>query len=241
MSNDQNPQKKTMFGGIFSGITKVIMKEEYLQQIHEESEAEEPARSNDPAPSKSGSGGGKTPPPIPQQSGSDVEAMIKKIYAAFEDMNQPGIDFLELWNSVEAMGGVTEQNFAQAYKVLNIGAGNSLTVDGIVDSGKHYIEELKKQIEGGIIQKKNDRQKLADQQQNEKVSLTVETNALVKQIQDLQKQLIDKQQKLAQVDSNYIAPIAAIDQKINVANAALEQVLNQLQGAVDLFSKIKLS
>jgi seryl-tRNA synthetase len=167
--------------------------------------------------------------------------MIKKIYAAFEAMNQPGIDFLELWNSVEAMGGVTEQNFAQAYKVLNIGAGNSLTVDGIVDSGKHYIEELKKQIEGGIIQKKNDRQKLVDQQQNEKVSLTVETNALAKQIQDLQKQLIDKQQKLAQVDSTYTTPIAAIDQKINVANAALEQVLNQLQGAVDLFSKIKLS
>jgi len=61
------------------------------------------------------------------------------------------------------------------------------------------------------------------------------------QIQDLQKELIDKQQKLAQVDSTYTTPIAAIDQKINVANAALEQVLNQLQGAVDLFSKIKLS
>ena len=241
MSNDQKAQKKTMFGGIFDGITKVIMKEEYLQQIHEESEAEEPASNNVTPPLKSGSGAIQTPPPIPQQSGSDVEAMIKKIYAAFEAMNQPGIDFLELWNSVEAMGGVTEQNFIQAYKVLNIGAGNSLTVDGIVDSGKHYIAELKKQIEGGIIQKKNDRQKLVDQQQNEKVSLTVETNALAKQIQDLQKELIDKQQKLAQVDSTYTTPIAAIDQKINVANAALEQVLNQLQGAVDLFSKIKLS
>jgi len=240
MSNDQKAQRKTMFGGIFDGITKVIMKEEYLQQIHEESEAEEPA-SNNVTPSKSVASAGQTQPPIPQQSGSDVEAMIKKIYAAFEDMNEPGIDFLELWNSVEAMGGVTEQNFIQAYKVLNIGAGNSLTVDGIVDSGKHYITELKKQIEGGIIQKKNERQKLVEQQQNEKVSLTVETNALAKQIQDLQKQLIDKQQKLAQVDSTYTSPIAAIDQKINVANAALEQVLNQLQGAVDLFSKIKLS
>ena len=241
MSSDQNTQKKKGFGGIFSGITRVIMKEEYLQQIHENTPPDEPAKNDNSGQQKMISVTVHSTSVTTTQTGSDVEVMIKKIYAAFEDMNQPGIDFLELWNSVEAMGGVTEQNFIQAFKVLNIGAGNSLTAEGIIASGQHYLDGLKVQIEGGIAQKKNERQKLVEQQQKEKQSLTTETGNLTKQIQDLQKQLLEKQQKLAQLDSNYTTPIAAIDQKINVGNAALEQVLNQLQGAIDLFSRIKLS
>ena len=239
MADDQKNQKKSGFGGIFSGITRVIMKEEYLQQIHESSEEEADSNNNvqetKSSPSHSQTSGSLTSP----QSGTEVDVMIKKIYAAFENMNQPGIDFLELWNAVEAMGGISEQNFVQAFKVLNIGAGNTLTVDGILASGQNYIEGLKHQIEDGINAKKIERQKLVDQLKTDKDSLTAETYKLSVQIQEMQKTLLEKQQKLAQLDASYSSPIAVIDQKINVGTIALGQVLGQLQSAIDTFSKAR--
>jgi hypothetical protein len=242
---NENTPKRNGFGGIFSGITNMIMTDAYLAQMHADDEKkekvpEEVAKTEPVKPVATYVAPVIAAPVVVQQSSTDVEAMIAKIIAAFEAMNQPGIDFLEIWNAAETMGGINEQNLTAAYKILNIGAGNTLTTPGIVDSGNYYVSGLRNQIESGIEQKKAEREKLVKQQRQENESLVNEVNGLVTEIDRLGKELLEKRQKLSVLDSTYVKPLSDIDQKINVGSAALGQVINKLQNAINILGQIKI-
>ena len=244
MNNEKEKPKKSGFGGILSGITRVIMSDEYLAQAHQNDEKVEQEPDVVKMESVKPVVAYVAPvyaAPVSQPTGSDVEAMITKIHNALEAMNQAGIDFLEIWNAAETMGGITEQNLTSAFTILNIGAGNTLTIPGVVDSGNYYINGLKNQIENGIELKRAEKEKLVSNQKNENKSLNEEINNLVTEIDSLGKQLAEKRQKLSLLDSVYVKPLADIDQKINVGATALGQVISQLQLAINILGKIKIT
>ncbi len=242
MQNNANKSKeKTGFGGILSGLNKLIYTDEYMQQTHatdtnnetDEVPEQQTTKITTPVVVKSS--------PAPAQSeGSDVEEMVKQIHEAFESMNQPGIDFLEVWNAAEAVGGITEQNLMSSFKILKT-AEKTLTIDGLITSGQYYIDELRKVVGNGIKKKQGERQALINQQANESKTLTEETEALDKQITLLQTQYAQKKQLLDDLDSSYAGPIAAADQRIAVGEKGLQIVVDELQSAIDLLNKNKPS
>lgn len=240
MNDGKEKPKKSGFGGILSGITNMIMSDAYLAQTDEKVEQESEVVKTEPVKPVVAYVAPVYTAPVTQPAGSDVEAMITKIHSAFEAMNQPGIDFLEIWNAAETMGGITEQNLSSAFKILNIGAGNTLTIPGVIDSGNYYVNGLETQIENGIELKRAEKEKLVSQQKNENKSLSEEVNDLVAEIDRLGKQLTEKRQKLSLLDSVYVKPLADIDQKINVGSTALGQVISKLQLAINILGQIKI-
>src|SRR6185436_8109970 len=145
MENGKKDTENSGFGGILKGLKKLAFKDEYLEseKTSTNTDFETNKVSNNQAPVQNYVANA----PSTQSAPADVEGMIKKIYGVLEKKNQPGIDFLELWNSAEAMGGATPQNLQNSFKALKIATGNTLTIKALVDSGEFYKKELESLIE----------------------------------------------------------------------------------------------
>ncbi len=92
------------FGNIFKRIGSLVFTEEYLQ-------TQNPA-DNKPEVKDVKTALNSQPPAAPQNTGGNFfnagtanNDMIKKVYSLLGSINKPGIDFMELWDAVEAMGG----------------------------------------------------------------------------------------------------------------------------------------
>lgn len=240
MTEEKQTSKKG-FGGIFDGLKRMTFSEEYLkQQAGESDESQQPASEQiqqNPQPSS----------PVPVSNTAPViegkaintEEVKKKIYDALESINQPGIDFLELWNSAEAMGGSTLVNLQSSFKVLNIASGGKLNIEDIVNSGDFYKKELQRMIGTDISKRRSEREKLVQEQTLTKESLVNEVNGISQQIKELQENLSLKQKELGGIDAKYQPRIAAIDSKVEVGSRALEEVLSVIQGVLEKVPQIK--
>ncbi|MFN8244474.1 MAG: hypothetical protein U0X40_10515 [Ferruginibacter sp.] len=214
------------FGGIFGGLKKMIFNEEYLQNENEQST--QPAAQADPKPQT------KTQPvivPKVMAPAQTTEEIVNKLYAALEKINNPGVDFFELWNAAEAMGGASAANLQNAFTSFKV---LGLTKQTVLDTGEAYKRQLSKMIEDDVQKKNNERNALSLQQLNEKEDLEKEKADLEAQIKALTRSLDETNQKLSQLGNQYQPQIQAIDMKIQAGNAALQTVLNKIQSVLDI-------
>ncbi|MDA3613382.1 hypothetical protein [Polluticaenibacter yanchengensis] len=216
----QESERESRFGGIIGGLRRLIFTDE------------PPADNPKPAP---------TPAPVPKVESQpvapvivtpvtvdktiDEKELVKKIYQLFESINKPGVDFFELWNAVEAMGGPTPANIQNAFTTLRV---LGLTKDSLLLSGRDYIREIDEKINQDINSKQQEKNQLVQQSQHEKSSLQSKSADLEQKISLLQKELQEVKTQLAQVDSKYAQPIAVINDKINVGSSALRVVTHEI-------------
>ena len=101
-------------GGFFSGLKKMIFKEEDVPL---------PPQQPEPAPAKVANPVVVESRPVNPVNTSQASVEVredaaKKAYQLIESINQPGVDFLEVWNAVEENGGAQSASFKRGFYKL---------------------------------------------------------------------------------------------------------------------------
>jgi hypothetical protein len=223
------------FGGIFGKLGKLIFTEDYLEQ--KQSDSPESITPNVAASGPVSAPANATVTslnPTSSFTGNAQKDMIAKVHALVDNMNKPGIDFLELWDAAEAMGGVNQTSISNAFTALKIASGNTLTKQTIISTGESYCTELQNAINSDVQGKQAQKNQLVAQQQNDQSSLTAEVDAITKQIQDLQNTLAAKKSQLESLARNYAPKIQDIDAKISNGQSAVQVVLQEMNQVLAL-------
>ncbi len=164
----------------------------------------------------------------------DERELVQKIYQLFESINKPGLDFFELWNASEAMGGATPVNIQNAFTTLKV---LGLTKEMVLQTGKQYLVEIDQKINADIKSKQQEKNQLVLQLQQEKASLQKKESDLEKQILELKKALTDTQTALEQVDGKFTKPIFVLDDKMRVGSSALKIVTDEIGAVLNTVEK----
>ncbi|WP_336830285.1 hypothetical protein [Sphingobacterium multivorum] len=182
---------------------------------------------------------GKTPPPIPLTANdgtTDLKEMKLKVYAILEKLNEQGVDFFEVWNAAAAMGKVEENTLKAAYTSLKF-VDSSLTKDKLVATGTNYANKLKETIAKESEQKQAEKKKTEQDRTMEIANLNTEIKTITENITKLQDDLQKKQLALAQINEKYEPRIKDIEQKINIGNAAVDEVVTEINTALRMINQ----
>jgi hypothetical protein len=221
----------TGFSGIFKGLKKLVFTEDYL-------ESEKPAETKKITPIQvpaQVSMPASTPSFTPNNAGiitTNVasEDMVQKIYSLLETMNKPGVDFFEMWNAAEAMGGVNITNLQNAFTTLKVLGLDKATV---INTGEAYCLELQTRLNSDIQRKREEKESMNQALQNEKQQLQRDKQDLENKIQLLTGQLSETSAKLNAVDSKYTPQIQSVEGKIQSGVNALNVVVSTIKNVLD--------
>lgn len=228
-----NEEKEQNSFGILKSLKKLIFED------GPEPEAVTPTKPVAAAPEKNIPVAERTtPPPLPvsftsDASTPDVKQMKVKVLEMLEKLNEPGIDFFEVWNAAAEMGNVDATTLKAAFTSLKY-VDKSLTKEKLSSSGQRYADELQKVIDRESSQKEQQKQTIEQNLVKEKASLTAEISQLERQLQELQQQLGEKQVYLREINSKYEPQLRDIDNKIAIGKMAVADVVSDIRNALNL-------
>lgn len=161
----------------------------------------------------------------PPVSGETDETTRAKAYQLLESVNQPGVDFLEVWNAASENGGPA--GVRAAFNALKF-ADKSLTREKVVSTGRYYIDALQKALQSDLAKKEAQQRALETEKTSRRQSLSNEIAAIEKQITDLQAQLVQKRNALTELDDRYEPQLAELQQKMVSGKSTIEAMLAQM-------------
>lgn len=218
---------------LFGGLKKLLFKDEFVAPGPPVNDTTQPERTVPVAPQQN--------VPVksfdaPATSGTVDEQMKAKVYQMLESINQPGVDFLEVWNAAEENGGPTAQTVKMAYNTLKY-ADKSLTKEKLLSSGAYYIGELQKTIEADIQKKNAQRQHLEEEKSGKRQTLSTAVQDIERQIAELQKTLTARQNELSGLDATYEPKIQELQTKIATGKTAIYSMIQQMQSMLNIVEK----
>jgi hypothetical protein len=221
MSNESSP-----FGGIFSKLSKLV----FVDEVQPSSNTNKNVINENPK--------GEVPKQEAIVNSSmqvkPSDDMLAKVHGLVASINKPGIDFFELWNAAEAMGGINSSSVANAFVALKVASGDTLTKSTIISTGEYYCQALKDALASDVAQKATTKQELLATKSSNNKNLTQEISDLNQQISALQHTLQIKTKELHNLDANFEPKIKAIDDKINAGNTAVEKVINEMRNVISM-------
>lgn len=164
---------------------------------------------------------------------TDVKQMKLKVLEILERINQPGIDFFEVWNAAAEMGSVNAGTLKAAFTSLKY-VDKTLDKAKLSRTGQNYAAELKKVIDKETGLKQAQKQTIEQNLVKEKASLTEEIQQIEKTILELREKLNTKQKDLNEINSKYEPQLLDIDNKIAIGNTAVSEVVTDIQNALSL-------
>lgn len=206
-----------------------------------------------PEPEASGSTEAPTPPVTPNKTAetvtknpqtnltqntsdlpaTDVKQMKLKVLEILEKINQPGIDFFEVWNAAAEMGSVNAGTLKAAFTSLKY-VDKTLDKEKLSRTGQNYATELKKVIDKETAAKQAEKQSIEQSQVKEKANLTAEVQQIEQSILELREKLSVKQKDLNEINSKYEPQLLDIDNKIAIGNTAVTEVVADIQNALNI-------
>ncbi|MDX2305745.1 MAG: hypothetical protein NW226_23260 [Microscillaceae bacterium] len=168
---------------------------------------------------------------------ADSSELMEKIYAAIKKMNLPGIDFLEVWDSMEAMGGINETNLRNSFLALKIASGNTLTKEIILQTGRKYLEDISTQLNSDIQSKEAEKNLLENELKTKKAELEQKKSTLQEQLKNLQLELQQIENNLGNIEESYAPKFSSIHSKINAGLSAQQNISNEITSIIQLIEK----
>lgn len=224
-------QQKNNAFGILSSLKKLI-----FEDTEEPAPNAVPAASPEPAKSPTTA----VPDPAAQSfatpvsaAPTDVKQMKVKVLEILEKINQPGLDFFEVWNAAAELGGVNATSVKAAFTSLKY-VDKSLDKAKLISSAESYVEELRKIIDKESSQKQQQKENLQQNQVTEKASLTDEIAQLEENIKTLQAKLAASQKALKEINNKYEPLLKDIDDKIAIGQTAVNEVITDIRNTINI-------
>ncbi|MDR0607988.1 MAG: hypothetical protein LBG52_06720 [Candidatus Peribacteria bacterium] len=249
--------EKKGFGGIFGKLAQMAMTPEYLAELQKKQTTPEvvqevsqpvqssPARKVVVQPSvpinsstvfaSSAGAGGQSYAPTPSFATPTVvtpemtQEAVQKIYDFLENINEPGVDFLEFWNAVEAMdGGITPANIKNAFVAIKMVSGGTVSKSSLISTGEGYVQKVNYAIETNISNLEEEKARTQEQLNQERQTLETEIASLEKEIAQKQELINKKRVEVGQIGQKHLPKMQANDLKIVSGKTALSMVINEM-------------
>lgn len=180
-----------------------------------------------------GFGSTPTPAPTPTYQATNVsnEALAKTLEmyeAGFDSLNQPGYDFYEFFKAVMAGGVDNPAIYGMAFG-MGSAMDKSITKDKLLMQSDFYITEINKVYNDYVAKGNGKRQEVINQKNHENESLVGELNLMRQQLEQLQVQISDRENKLSVIDSKYGPILNEVDSKIAANDLAKQKIVGSIE------------
>jgi hypothetical protein len=178
-----------------------------------------------------GFGGSPTPTPTYQASNVSNEVLAKTLEmyeAGFDSLNQPGYDFYEFFKSVMAGGIDNPAIYAMAFQMGSV-MDKTITKDKLLMQSDFYISEINKVYNDYVTKGNGKRQEVINQKNHENESLVGELNLMKQQLEQLQIQITDRENKLSVIDSKYGPMLSEVESKIAANDLAKQKIVGSIE------------
>lgn len=220
--------------GILRSLKKLIFEDSPEPSVPESKQTVVPSVTE----TKKGEGVTNNPPTNLTQNTSDlppadVKQMKLKVLEILERIDEPGLDFFEVWNAAAEMGSVNAGSIKAAFTSLKY-VDKTLDKDKLVRTGQNYAAELQKVIDKETSQKQQQKENIEQNQVAERASLTAEIQRLEQNMEELREKLGSRQKELKDINSKYEPQLKDIDAKIAVGNTAVAEVITDIKNALNI-------
>lgn len=210
---------------LFAGLKKLLFKDDETTAT----QAPAPSASSPEPPPRQAPVSNPAPSFVPRENipaEETDETTRAKAYQLLESINQPGVDFLEVWNAAAENGGVS--GLKAAFNALKY-ADKSLTREKVLSTGRYYTDALQKALDADLQKKAAQQKALEDEKATQRQSLGKEVSALEEQISGLQNTLSQKRSALAELDNSYEPRLRELEGKMASGKTTIEALLRQMQ------------
>lgn len=170
------------------------------------------------------------------EAGGNVKEMKLRIYQLLESINKPGCDFFEVWNASIEMGGANSNNIKAAFTSLKY-VDKSLNKEKLLETGDFYINNLVKVLDAETAKRKEEKDKLLVQKEQQKTNLSAAITDLERQIVTLQSKLAEKKKESDSINEKYQPLVSEIDHKITNGQQAVNSVVSEMQQVISIVQK----
>jgi hypothetical protein len=176
-----------------------------------------------------------TPTPTPTvfapQSGVSQEHLEKTIELyekGFDSLNQAGFDFYEFFQSV-SQGGITNpQVYAMAY-AMGTAMDKTISKEKLMSQADFYVAEISKVYDENVSKGNSKKEGLLKQKESENQTLANELNMFQQQLEALQIQIADRQNKLHAIDGKYQPQLEEVNSKLNANVIAKNKIVEAIE------------
>lgn len=187
-------------------------------------------------PSTSSFGFGSNPTPTYQAPTYQAPTVSNEIFAktlemyeaGFDSLNQPGYDFYEFFKAVMA-GGVDNPSIYGMAFGMGVAMDKTITKDKLLMQSDYYITEINKVYNEYVTKGNGKRQEVINQKNHENESLVGELNLMRQQLEQLQVQIADRENKLSVIDSKYGPILVEVEAKITANDMAKQKIVGSIE------------
>ena len=177
-------------------------------------------------------GFGSTPVTKPIETSNVSNEMFTKaleIYEnGFDSLNQPGYDFYEFYKAVMQVGVDNPQTYPMAYAMATA-MDKTITKEKLLSQSEFYINEITKVYNEYVSKGNAKRQEVINQKNHENQSLLGELELMKQQLEALQTQISDRQNKLSVIDSKYGPIINEVEGKLAANDMAKQKIISSIE------------
>ena len=167
-----------------------------------------------------------------QQSGQVSQEYTSKFLDAFEnafsELNQNGYDFFEFFQSIIHSDINNPQSYTMAF-AMGKGMDRTITKEKLLSQSEFYITELNKLSEKNINDGNKKKQDLINQKESENQNLTTELSSLKQQLEGIELQIKDRENKLSQIENKYQPKISEYDNKLMANDFAKNKIVSSIE------------
>ena len=167
----------------------------------------------------------------PSTKGVSEEQLAKALATytnGFDSLNQPGYDFYEFYQAVIGAGIENPQIYTMAF-AMGTGMDKSITKSKLISQSDFYLTEINKVYNDFVTKGNAKRQEVIDQKNHENQSLMGELDLMKQQLEQLETQIADRQNKLSVIDSKYGPIISEVENKLTANNMAKDKIVNSIE------------
>ena len=179
-----------------------------------------------------GFGKTETPTPAPsmptQVTNEHLEKAFELYQKGFDSLNQPGYDFYEFYQAVMQAGPTNPQIYAMALTMASA-MDKSITKDKLVQQSEYYLAEINKVYQDYNSKGLSKKQDLTAQKQHENESLVGELSLLRQQLEAIQTQIADRENKLSVIDVKYAPMMVEVDSKLSANDMAKNKIVQSIE------------
>jgi hypothetical protein len=176
-------------------------------------------------------GFGSSPTPTYQAATVSNEVLAKTLEmyeAGFDSLNQPGYDFYEFFKTVMAGGADNPAIYGMAFG-MGSAMDKTITKDKLLMQSEFYITEINKVYNDYVAKGNGKRQEVINQKNHENESLLGELNLMRQQLEQLQVQISDRENKLSVIDSKYGPILNEVETKITANDLAKQKIVSSIE------------